>query len=538
MWITDDPENVFDFSAVTDEKYKQSITVTKIEDTNPPAPITTTTANYGYSEYEGAFVDVQWLGYDEAGQGDVVSYRIYRSAIDFSDITGMTPTDVSIRSQSYKDTDIIPGNGYYYAVTAVDELGQENPAVTAVHVYVPVMGSISGTVYQSDGVTPLTGKNIQVDAYTGSCEYFESVRSGSVDPVTGTYKIDLPPGTYRLTTDTQENYFSEWWASPESVRHCASAQTIEVAEGQNVEGKNFQLDAAAAISGTVYGSDETMPVSGGNVYAYTGDPCSFNQVGSAQINADGTYTIERLATGSYYLLARATGNYVSAEWWADPLSVMECGNAQAIAVAAGEVVTGKNFQLDAGATISGTVYQSDGTTSVTGGGRVLLISGNNDPCNLNYAYSGPDINSTDGTYTIEGLPTGTYYLFVYTYPLNYASEWWASQSSVIDCSAAQTISVTAGDTVTGKDFQLDTGATISGTVYQSDGITPVTGGGGQFWVEVLYSGDPCNTSRYLPTFSYINDADGTYTVKGLPAGTYYIKTNTFGAYWMNGGLIP
>ena len=96
----------------------------------------------------------------------MVSYRIYRSANDFSDITGMTPTDVSIRSQSYRDTDIIPGNGYYYAVTAVDELGQENPAVTAVYVHVPLLGSISGTVYQSDGRNATDRKK-----YPGCCIY-------------------------------------------------------------------------------------------------------------------------------------------------------------------------------------------------------------------------------------------------------------------------------------------------------------------------------------------------------------------------------
>ena len=56
---------------------------------------------------------------------------------------------------------------------------------------------------------------------------------------------------------------------------------------------------------------------------------------------------------------------------------MECGNAQAIAVTAGDVVTDKNFQLDAGATISGTVYESDGTTPITGG-WVYAYTGN--PC--------------------------------------------------------------------------------------------------------------------------------------------------------------
>jgi len=58
----------------------------------------------------------------------------------------------------------------------------------------------------------------------------------------------------------------------------------------------------------------------------------------------------------------------------------------------------------------------------------------------------------------------------------YINEWWADGASSIDCHGAQAISLSSNSYTSGKDFYLDSGAvTITGTVYQSDGMIPVTG---------------------------------------------------------------
>ena len=351
VWITDDPENIFDFSDVTDEKYKKSITVTKIEDNTPPAPIDSTTATCGFFS-QNAFVEVQWTGYDEDAQGDVVSYRIYRSDNAFSDISGMEPLgEASIQPSNYQDDSVISGNGYYFAVTAVDELGQENPAVTAIYVYVPIPGSISGTVYQSDGVTPLTGTNTWVQADSGSCGNLEYVNGAMVDPTTGTYSISgLSTGMHYLRAYGNDNYFEEWWASPQSVRDCDSSQTIQVSEGENITGKNFQLDPGATISGTVYQSDGVTPLTGANrVHAYSGSCGNLIWVGSEQADpTTGTYSISGLSPGTYYLRAEPFDTNYLNEWWAFPKSVLDCDSSQTIQVGEEENITGKDFQLDPG----------------------------------------------------------------------------------------------------------------------------------------------------------------------------------------------
>ena len=122
-------------------------------------------------------------------------------------------------------------------------------------------------------------------------------------------------------------------------------------------------------------------------------------------------------------------------------------------VTEGQAVTGKNFQLDPGATISGTVYQSDGATPLTGK-NIWIYAYTGSPCSsltwVEYAY----VDSATGTYTIPGLPAGTYYLQTFSSD-NYISEWWASPQGVRDCAGAQSIVVTEGQAVTGKNFQLD-----------------------------------------------------------------------------------
>ncbi|MDD3814549.1 MAG: hypothetical protein PHZ02_07865 [Desulfocapsaceae bacterium] len=129
-------------------------------------------------------------------------------------------------------------------------------------------------------------------------------------------------------------------------------------------------------------------------------------------------------------------------------------------------------------------------------GRVLDSSGNpltdafenayidvmiGDPCGDSTWVGWGTINP-DGTYTTEGLSPGSYYyLYAYTKTDSiHIDEWWAAPMSSQACSQAQPVTVTAGETTTDKDFQLDTSPVISYTVTTAVdpiGTGTVTGGG-------------------------------------------------------------
>jgi len=394
-------------------------------------------------------------------------------------------------------------------------------------------GSISGRVYKSDGTTPLTGEAVTVVAIYGedACGPLRShLGIAWTDPRDGKYKISgQPSGKYYLKTidNGHVNYTDEWWASGGSTPYCSGAESINVVAGVEVTGKDFQLDPAGSISGRVYKGDGTTPLTGEAVLvvASQGSPCGHTfGIGGYWTNPDdGKYTFLGLAPGNYYLFAHEPNqaNY-SLEWWASGGSTpYHCSGAEPITVVAGTEVTGKNFQLDPSlGSISGTVFRSDGVTPVTG--VLVSVAAFQGRCEAGDRIGGiTETNPSNGTYTLSGLPPGKHYLVALTQnQADYANEFWTSTGSTSNCSNAETVTV-GNSPITGKNFQLDLGTSISGTVYKSDGVTPLTGKP----IEVgALRGDPCGGSWLLDK-TFTNPKDGTYTIKGVPPGQYYLRTD-------------
>ncbi len=289
-----------------------------------------------------------------------------------------------------------------------------------------------------------------------------------------------------------------------------------------ITGNSAEERADASISGTVYESNGDTPISGGGyVDIYNGDPCKFNYLGATPISAsDGTYQFNTLPPGTYYLQTYAYEPYLT-EWWASPNSMPLCGNAQPIVLASGDALTNMNFQLDPGAIITGTVFESDGTTPVADGGRIYAYSG--DPCTSGLIQWGR-INVDTGAYSINGLGTGEYYIQAQAYG-DYLGVWWAEPKSALSCENAQAISVVAGNTLTGKDFQVAQKATLYVT---SNGQC------GQ---------DPCYETIQLALEaaedgSLIKVADGTYleTPNWKKAGTVTISGGWMNSFTKQNGL--
>ena len=196
-----------------------------------------------------------------------------------------------------------------------------------------------------------------------------------------------------------------------------------------------------------------------------------------------------LPAGTYYLRTCSIENYF-AEWWASPLSVRDCAGAQPIVVTEGQAVTGKNFQLDPGATISGTVYQSDGCNAAD---RQELHS----ECLYRITMrqfrllTAAHVDSTTGTYTIPSSACRNVLFEDVAHHENYISEWWASPLSVRDCAGAQSIVVTEGQAVTDKNFQLEQFSGLSGDV-NNNNVVDLTDA--ILALQVVAGGNPANIS--------------------------------------------
>ena len=387
-------------------------------------------------------------------------------------------------------------------------------------------GVIKGTVFKTDGVTPVTDTTLYVAVLSGDpCGAYEWVGYQYIYPDdNGAYEISrLPAGTnYFVNVQVLDgNYFDEWWASSASGRTCDAAEVFNLNAGATKEGMNFQLDPGAVIKGTVFKSDGETPVTDASLYVaiYSGDPCGGNQwIDYQYIDQNGAYEITGLPAASDYFVRVSVdnGNYIP-EYWASSASVRTCDTAGVFALTDGETKEGVNFQLDPGGVIKGTVFQSDGETPVTDATLIVEVY-SGDPCGQSEWVQSQWINSDDnGTYEMSRIPTGSnYFVRVSVDEGNYLDEWWADPSSVRTCDAAEVFALNEGATKTGVNFQLDPGGVIKGTVFQSDGETPVTDA--SLYV-MIYSGDPCGASEWVD-YQWI-DSNGTYEISGLPAGANY-----------------
>lgn len=278
----------------------------------------------------------------------------------------------------------------------------------------------------------------------------------------------------------------------------------------------------ASISGI--GTDpHGNALEGVTIVAYRWDPegAVFEKEGSTHPDPfTGAYVLSGLLAGSYTLWFDAPAEtglasvYWGGKYWKSEAERFEVGSGQS--------VTGKDVQLEYGASVSGTVTGPGGNAVAD----VQLFVCRWDPQakKFDVENSGAATNST-GHYELEGLRPGLYTLWFRPGWTDLASAYWGGKYWD---SEAETFELELGQRVTGKDIQLERGAAVSGTVTDPDGkaiesvsVTP-------------YRWDPASKTfeSGLPVFT---DGSGGYLLEGLRPGWY---TLSFFDYWLNLEGVP
>jgi len=386
-----------------------------------------------------------------------------------------------------------------------------NDTISGINFALDVGGSISGKITNGSG-TPVEDAWVQA-WYNDVTPGYVMRGIGAHTDANGDYTIHgVPPGPILVATNNVNDVII-WWDGDNGDPDPAQAETINIQPDSMITEVNIVHHNLSNISGTVYQSDGTTPLTGVEiaVHVFSGNPCGGGEnVGSVSIDtSNGTYTTTALSPGDYYLRTsnRNQSNYVN-EWWAGPVSVTSCSGAQSVTVSTVNIID-KDFQLDDGFSISGMVYQSDGSTPIPDN-NVWVEAYTGDPCE-DHQWIGFEWTSS-GAYTIMGLPPGDYYLRTTsnTNESVYASEWWANPASAFYCSEAQTVIVTSAD-IADIDFQLDIGGSITGVVVNDSGVPQAN-------LEVDYWNDLCSVSKIVTTA-----VDGSFEIIGLPPGLMEIE---------------
>lgn len=314
-------------------------------------------------------------------------------------------------------------------------------------------GTVSGTVYQKDGVTPIS--DISISAFSEPCNEYEYsslwMNTTSTD-ANGAYEFtDLSAGDIYIRANQwtfgsshNTDYEGEWYGGGVS---CNEAVPVTVTSGGNTANIDFTLEEGGSISGVVYENDGITPIEGLWVHAVSSLCGVFpDLIGSAYTDDSGGYVINGLHGGDVYIRVTNSGkNYIGQSFD----NVIDCNEADSVTVVAGENTDNIDFRLNEGAIISGSVYESDEVTPVNG----LIVYAYLEQCGETAIGSGH--TNINGAYSIPGMPSeGVYLLASEDWFLNYnylEEEWYNNAHS---CDEADPVVAFTGEEIGNINFSL------------------------------------------------------------------------------------
>lgn len=421
----------------------------------------------------------------------------------------------------------IPGCANVSVVTGIAQcytsaLGVGLHTVSAAYsgdtVYLPSQGTLAGGQTVNSGLSgtitaaatglPLAGIGVRIDnAITGA--FVESVLSGP----NGVWRSSaLPPGTYLARTTNNQGYRNKLFNNVLCAGACstAGATLIGLTASTTVGGLNFELDFGASIAGTAVDDVTGLPADTFvNIYDSSG-----TFVTQARTNAMGTYQTEGLPPGTYYASATSLSFYVAELYNNIPCTFFSCTatSSTPIVLSGTATTSGVNFSLTKGGIISGSV-----TSSASGAGIVGVSV-------RIYNSAGTQVAQTTsgaaGSWSLSGhggfLPPGNYFAKT-SNSLGYVDERYNNQScpgSTCSATAGTPIAVTAGGIASGRNFALDQGGSITGTVTASVGGSGLSG----VTVGIFNSvGSQVATS--------VTATGGAWSSPTLVPGNYFLRTS-------------
>jgi Carboxypeptidase regulatory-like domain len=319
-------------------------------------------------------------------------------------------------------------------------------------------GSISGTVTDAETAEPVEGLEVCLWPFQGE-EELECVVTGSA----GEYEFsELEPGEYEVEFWGRSlGYVEQFW---NGKAHWWESDPI-VVESEPVTGIDAAMVLGGTIEGTVTEAAGGAPVTEVEVCAW--DFVNERSAGCTETEADGTYALQALPTGEYQI-----------EFWPYEGNLLtqlydhkyDWTEADVLSVEAGEVVSGIDAELDAGGTISGTVYSAATGTPL----KWIYV------CSVE-AASGELLNCTEtdwgGNYALERHPPGSYKV-VFSIDFEewfeedleeeddgYATQFWDNQTTL---ASATPISLGLSQAISGIDAHLASSTPV---------VQPPAGGG-------------------------------------------------------------
>jgi hypothetical protein len=368
------------------------------------------------------------------------------------------------------------------------------------------IGKLSGTV--TSAMTKAGLGHIEVDVYeAGGAEIPVGFASTSGS---GEYTVEgLAPGFYEVSFvpeyESHLNYVPQFYKDRPSF---ATAESVEVREGETTEEIDAELQQGGEIEGTVTGATEAedfVPLGHVEVEVYEAGGEEL-PVALATSGANGKYTVVGLATGAYkvrFSVEPEGGLDYVTQFYENQSSL---ATANTVGVTQERTTEGIDAELQAGGEIEGVV--TDAYTHAPVSNVIVAAIGPGE------VLDGLGVTEASGRYTISALAGGSYK--VGFQGSKYMTQYFSGASSIAD---ATLVSAVPRRTTSGIDAALVPRAPVS-TLAPSASGTPAVG-------QTL----SCSTGSWTgsPTLSYAYSwlRDGV-AIAGATASTYVVQAADVG----------
>lgn len=384
-------------------------------------------------------------------------------------------------------------------------------------------GSLSGSVRRSDTLAPLSGARVTVVAISNASVLLETLTDSD-----GGYSIpSLPVGDFRIAAQTGPNLVAEVYDDIPCPRGCFGVQPGETAVPINPQaltaGIDFALDRAVTISGVVL--DDVYPT----LFRRVGVSASWQTDSGLELlmgvltTDEGQFSFTGLPAGSYVLAtySGATEGYVNEVFDDRPCAQSACSETEISQGDRLNLAPGDNAQviisLEPAASMAGCVSAANGGEPLPDVEVIVYKL-----VNFFGGLSANTVNSgrtgADGCYRIDHLPQGALYLRTFNTQGLVDQIYPATPCLPASCPAtsAQSISVPLNGDLTGLDFTLPTGPSISATILHYAG-GPVAQG------RLNLFDASGNVVRVNDAMALPANADGSVQTYALNEGDYYLQ---------------
>lgn len=280
-------------------------------------------------------------------------------------------------------------------------------------------------------------------------------------------------------------------------QRAAVVKTISYAEAAGLQ----------AIAGRVTTSDG-MPLSRikGIVVAFTAYPDSIASKEFAYVNPDGSYLIEHLVPGNYYVIAQADS--YETQYYSQAATFEQ---AKQVQVVASDTTTGIDFKLQkispGTGVISGKVTNASGQPLANA--NVMAFSNDNP-----FSFANV-LTARDGTFRLEALKTGSH--IVQAVAEGYITKFYNNRRLH---EKPDFVNVVEPNETKNIDFTLTAGGAITGKVTDKSG-NPLSGAIVQSYFAKI-------DSLFGKGFGMaVTEADGAYKISGLESGAYIISAEAW-----------